>query len=98
MRQSTIGSGLNTCGPYKGTRIPTCLNSNPLPEHPRIYERDHIHSKSWNVESTNGASSPLQRRGNYQYYQTITKRLVFTRALALKSPPTTPTNVRTCDE
>ncbi|CAJ0607632.1 unnamed protein product [Cylicocyclus nassatus] len=41
--------------------------SNPLPQHPRIYERGHEHSRSWNVETGRESSPPLQN--DYNYYQ-----------------------------
>ncbi|KAL6734051.1 hypothetical protein Aduo_004634 [Ancylostoma duodenale] len=48
---------------------PVKQNSNPLPE-PRIYERGHEHSRSWNVESVHSMSpSPPPQQNNYQYYQ-----------------------------
>ncbi|WKX95418.1 hypothetical protein Q1695_012121 [Nippostrongylus brasiliensis] len=39
------------------------------PEHPRIYERGHVHSRSWNVESGERASPPRQQQADFQYYQ-----------------------------
>ncbi|EYC45494.1 hypothetical protein Y032_0425g1226 [Ancylostoma ceylanicum] len=48
---------------------PVKQNSNPLPE-PRIYERGHEHSRSWNVESVHSMSpSPPHQQNDYQYYQ-----------------------------
>ncbi|KAJ1371101.1 hypothetical protein KIN20_032980 [Parelaphostrongylus tenuis] len=46
---------------------PVKQNSNPLPEPSRIYERNHIHSRSWNVESE--ASPSQQQQNDYEYYQ-----------------------------
>ncbi|KAK6024618.1 hypothetical protein OSTOST_09568 [Ostertagia ostertagi] len=43
--------------------------SNPLPENRRIYERDHNHSRSWNVETGHPVSPPPTQPNDYQYYQ-----------------------------
>lgn len=49
---------------------PVKQTSNPLPEHPRIYERNHVHSRSWNVETGHcDEPSPPMQQNDYQYYQ-----------------------------
>ncbi|KAK6733597.1 hypothetical protein RB195_017383 [Necator americanus] len=48
---------------------PVKQNSNPLPEHPRIYERGHEHSRSWNLENQQSMSPSPPQQNDYQYYQ-----------------------------
>lgn len=50
-------------------------NSNPLPE-PRIYERGHEHSRSWNVESVHGMSPSPPQENDYQYYQVVSLNIL----------------------
>uniref|UniRef100_A0A7I4Y1R2 Uncharacterized protein n=1 Tax=Haemonchus contortus TaxID=6289 RepID=A0A7I4Y1R2_HAECO len=44
--------------------------SNPLPEQRCIYERNHTHSRSWNVETDRRGSPPSNQLDDYHYYRT----------------------------